>query len=219
MERATDLNDAARKCTNPTQIPNQTIASGSPIFADNNALAATNVVINGSGAVTFAAGTCIDLGPGFHATAGTAPITFHAMIGTVTQIITASPPGLALTIDGAACAAPCSVQWTAGTNHTIAAATQSGGAGMQYLFTNWSDSGAASHSVTAPATQTTYTATFATQFFLTTSPGAGGSIVRASGWYNGGTGVSVRAVPDASHQFAGFSGAPSAAPPPRRLSL
>src|SRR5215471_10483861 len=68
------------QCTNPTQIPNQTISSGSPTFSDNNALEATGVAINGSASVTFFAGHCIHLGPGFRATAGTAPTTFHAWV-------------------------------------------------------------------------------------------------------------------------------------------
>src|SRR5271157_4548987 len=62
----------AAQCSNPTQVPNQTISSGTVNYSDPNALSASNVVINGSASVTFYAGNCIQLLPGFHATAGTA---------------------------------------------------------------------------------------------------------------------------------------------------
>ena len=55
----------AAQCSNPTLVPNQTISSGTHNFPDNNALAASNVIINGSASVTFVAGNCIDLQPGF----------------------------------------------------------------------------------------------------------------------------------------------------------
>jgi hypothetical protein len=79
------------QCTSPTQVPNQTISSGSPTFSDNNALAADSVVINNSASVTFFAGHCIELRPGFHATAGTAPTTFHAWIDTIPSALSVSP--------------------------------------------------------------------------------------------------------------------------------
>lgn len=81
----------AAQCSNPTQVPNQTISSGTPSFTDTNALAASNVVINGSASVTFHAGNCIDLQPGFHATAGTAATTFHAWVGPTVATPTFSP--------------------------------------------------------------------------------------------------------------------------------
>ncbi|MBI4873846.1 MAG: hypothetical protein HY822_04340, partial [Acidobacteria bacterium] len=81
----------AAQCTNPTQIPNQTISSGTASFADNNALAATGVVVSGSASVSFVAGNCIQLGPGFRATAGTAPATFHAWVQTAPSVVSVSP--------------------------------------------------------------------------------------------------------------------------------
>jgi hypothetical protein len=81
----------AAQCTNPTQVPNQTISSGSPTFSDNNALKATGVIVNGSASVTFVAGNCIELGPGFRATAGTAPTTFHAWVETAPSAVSVSP--------------------------------------------------------------------------------------------------------------------------------
>jgi hypothetical protein len=95
----------AAQCSNPTQVPNQTISSGTLNFTDNNALAASNVIINGSASVTFQAGNCIDLQPGFHATAGTAAATLHAWVGTgvpsITSLsVTSGTVGTAVTITG-----------------------------------------------------------------------------------------------------------------------
>jgi hypothetical protein len=81
----------AAQCSNPTQVPNQTISSGTVNYADNNALAAANVVINGSASVTFVAGNCIELQPGFRATAGTAATTFHAWVESLPSVISAAP--------------------------------------------------------------------------------------------------------------------------------
>lgn len=81
----------AAQCTNPTQVPNQTISSGSQTFSDNNALRAAAVVINGSASVTFAAGNCIELAPGFRATAGSAPTTFHAIVESAPTADSAAP--------------------------------------------------------------------------------------------------------------------------------
>ena len=64
----------AAQCSNPTQVPNQTISSGTYNFPDDNALSATNV-INDSASVTFVAGNGIQLHPGFHAIAGLAATT------------------------------------------------------------------------------------------------------------------------------------------------
>ena len=134
------------------------------------------------------------------------------------QTITSSPPGLSLTVDGVACTSPCVIPWPVGSSHTIAAATQPAGAGMQYAFANWSDGGAASHTVT-PSTTTTYTANFTAQFYLTTSAGAGGSISPASGWYNAGGTAVVSASASPGYQLAGFSGALGGTSTPQNLTM
>lgn len=62
-------------------LPNMTVLSGTNSFAaTHNVNALNGFTIGGSASVTFQAGNSIDLGPGFHATAGTAGTTFHAII-------------------------------------------------------------------------------------------------------------------------------------------
>ena len=127
---------------------------------------------------------------------------------TVPVTVTSSPSGRSLAVDSAACTAPCQFQWTPGSNHTVAVTSspQAGAAGTQYVFSNWSDNGAQSHSITAPSSATTYTANFATQYYLTTNATTGGSIAPPSEWVNSGTSVMVTATPQNGYQFTGFSG-------------
>ena len=70
-----------------------------------------------------------------------------------TTIVTATPPGLAVMVDGINCTAPCSYQWALGSNHTIAvnSTIQQGPTGTRYVFSAWSDGGAASHSIVGSA--------------------------------------------------------------------
>jgi hypothetical protein len=148
-------------------------------------------------------------------------VTAAFTISQVSVTVASSPAGLSMTVDGAGCTSPCTLQWTPGSTHTIAAATQAGTTGTQYVFTSWSDSGAASHTVTGPASATTYTAAFTTQYFLTTaaSPTAGGPINPASGWYNAGVVVAVSATANSGYQFGGFSGALTGTTTPQNVTM
>ena len=73
----------AATCTNPTQVPDGTYTTGDHSQVDNNALATTNFALSGGATATFTAGNCIDLAPGFHASAigATVGTTFHAWGG------------------------------------------------------------------------------------------------------------------------------------------
>jgi hypothetical protein len=138
----------------------------------------------------------------------------------VTVTVTSAPVGMSLSVDSVACTAPCSFQWAPGSSHTVAAATQSGGAGTQYAFSSWSDGGAASHTI-APSASGTYTASFNTQYFLTTSinPSSSGTIGPAGGWFNAGAIVPVSATANSGYQFSGFSGALTGTSTPQNLTM
>jgi hypothetical protein len=123
-------------------------------------------------------------------------------------------------VDGAGCTSPCTFFWTAGTAHTIATTTpQSGGSGTQYVYTIWSDGGAVSHSITASSSPATYTANFTTQYWLTTTAGAGGTISPASSWRNSGVDVAVSAAASTGYQFSGFSGDLIGTTTPQNLTM
>ena len=125
--------------------------------------------------------------------------------------IQTSPPGLQFTVDGGAAQTATQTLTLSPGTHTIAVAqTQAGGAGTRYVFSNWSDNGAASHSVTVGSEPATYTANFLTQYELTTaaSPVAGGTAAPVSGsYYDSGAQVNLTASADSGFSFAGWTGA------------
>jgi uncharacterized repeat protein (TIGR02543 family) len=80
-----------------------------------------------------------------------------------------------------------------------------GATGVQYVWNSWSDSGAISHSISVPSTATTYTASFSTQYQLTTqaSPSADGSVTAptSGGYYASGAVIPVVASANLGYQF------------------
>jgi uncharacterized protein (TIGR03790 family) len=167
--------------------------------------------------------TLVTISAAYAGATTTASLTVSGTGAPPTSTITTTPVGLTLTVDSAACTSPCMVQWMPGSNHTIAvtASTQAGTTGTQYVFANWSDGGAQSHSIVAPSAAATYTANFTTKYFLTTAsnPAAGGAIAPASGWYSSGAVVAVSATANNGYQFAGFTGALTGTTTPQNLTL
>src|SRR5204863_1975526 len=86
---------------------------------------------------------------------------------------------------------------------------QNGDTGVRYVWTNWSDGGAISHTV-APTANRSYTATFRTQYYLTMTHGTGGTVSPGSGWRNSGATVSISATPtnntQVSYRFGAWTG-------------
>jgi glucose/arabinose dehydrogenase len=79
---------------------------------------------------------------------------------TVQVTLASSPTGLSLRLDGQPVTAPATFTSVVGVVRTIGAATPQTLGGASYEFVSWSDSGAASHTVSTPAANTTYTATY-----------------------------------------------------------
>ncbi len=78
----------------------------------------------------------------------------------VTLTLASSPSGLQLTLDGQPVTAPYSVQGVVGMTRTLGAVTPQVLNGTAYGFVSWSDGGAATHNISTPSSNTTYTATF-----------------------------------------------------------
>src|SRR4029077_20916932 len=57
-----------------------------------------------------------------------------------------------------------------------------------------------------PTTNTTYTATFSAQYYLTMSTGAGGTVTPGSGWKVSGTIISIKATPATGYTLSGWTG-------------
>jgi len=129
---------------------------------------------------------------------------------TVPITVQANPVGRSFTVDGATYTSARTFDWIPGSSHDIATVSpQNGAAGTRYLFANWSDGGAQSHTITVPTTAATYTATFTTQYQLTTTinPVETGIVSPASGgWYPAGAVVNLSATPNKDYTFSTWSG-------------
>jgi uncharacterized repeat protein (TIGR02543 family) len=135
------------------------------------------------------------------------PITETATFTPPVQVtVQTTPAGRAFSVDGTSYGASKTFSWTPGSSHTIATTSpQDGGTGVRYYFYSWSDGGAISHTV-APTTNTTYTAKFVAQYYLTMNAGTGGKVSPASSWRTAGTSVSISATPSAGYSFSNWTG-------------
>jgi hypothetical protein len=86
---------------------------------------------------------------------------------TVTLQLATSPPGLQATLEGQVQSTP--VVSVVGVTRTLGVASPQILGGVTYVFSSWSDGGAATHNIATPSANTTYTATFSV---LTTPPPA-----------------------------------------------
>jgi len=136
----------------------------------------------------------------------------------VTVTMSTNPQGNPVKVDGVQANAPYSQQWIVGSTHTIEAVDTSSG-GTRHQWAQWNDGGARSHSVVAPATAATYTASYQTQHLVSatsSNPSLGtvtASPASADGFYNAGTVVNLTAVAAANACFASWSGALSTSAP------
>ena len=125
--------------------------------------------------------------------------------------VTTVPSGLAFSTSGTGCApgsytAPLTLTWTPASNCTISTTTPQTATGVQYVFSQWQDgTTSTSDVVMAPSTTATYTATFNTNYLLTTAAGAGGT-VSPGGYYASGSNASITATGNAGYCFVNFTG-------------
>jgi hypothetical protein len=77
-----------------------------------------------------------------------------------TYTITSNPSGLQLYLDGESIFTPYSYTITVGAVQTVEARSPQDRNGTSYQFSNWSDGGAATHSIKIPATNATLTANY-----------------------------------------------------------
>jgi len=124
--------------------------------------------------------------------------------------ITTNYPGIQYVVDGTTYSNSQTFNWVAGSSHTLSLVSpQAGARGVRYVFGAWSDGGAQTHTITAPSTNTTFTANFVTQYSLTTvvSPiGAGAVNPSGTNWYNSGQSISIKATAPSGSRFIGWSG-------------
>ena len=141
-----------------------------------------------------------------------APITETASFALITISVTiqANPASsVSFTVDGTSYSSTQVFSWSYGVAHTIATTSpQNGTPGTRYVWVNWSDAGAMSHSV-APISDSTFTASFSTQYYLTMIASSGGTVLPLSGWFDAAQAVPVSAAPDIGKSFSGWNGSGS----------
>jgi len=81
---------------------------------------------------------------------------------TVELTFQSAPSGLQLTVGGSTATAPFTRTVIVGSTNSISALSPQTLGGTTYQFASWSDGGAQSHNIVAPASPTTYTAQYAT---------------------------------------------------------
>jgi hypothetical protein len=192
-----------------TPTSGQYFASGAsvPVTATANAGFAFNNWTSSGGGF----GSTTSASTNFTMPSAAATVTGNFVSATTQITITTYPANLLVSVDGGSFVpAPLVETWDQNSTHTIATTSpQSGGTGVQYAFSSWSDSGAISHTITVPSTPTTYTASFATQYFLTVSAGTGGTLAGTTApnaFYNAGTVQTIAATPNAGYYFVDWTG-------------
>jgi glucose/arabinose dehydrogenase len=101
-----------------------------------------------------------------------------------TITLATNPAGLQLTLDAQPVTAPFAVEGVVGIQRTLGVISPQTMGGVVYQFTSWSDAGAATHNISTPATNTTYTATFTAQPQTLQFSSASYSAVEGSGSLN-----------------------------------
>jgi uncharacterized protein (TIGR03437 family) len=114
--------------------------------------------------------------------------------------VDSQPHGLYVTVDGVQYLTPANFTWGSGTTHRLSASSPQyfGNDTLRFQFLNWDDGSTGLRTVTAGATSATYTATFNTQYLMTTGTLTVGSVAAspnsADGYYDAGTNVQLTAT-------------------------
>jgi hypothetical protein len=192
--------------TRPYRVMSQPGDSGSPVVdAGTNAAVALNFAGTQSG---------IGIGNPIGAVLSALNVSLCSNVSgssPVSVTVTTSPFNGQIIVDGTTYMAPHTFSWTAGSSHNLGVASpQNGGTGTQYVFSSWSDGGSQTHTIT-PSASATYTASFNTQYQLTTSvnPVAGGTVTpdcSAGCWYDSGATQSLSANANSGYSFSFWSG-------------
>jgi glucose/arabinose dehydrogenase len=100
---------------------------------------------------------------------------YRDVVPITSQVTVASNvPGAVVFLDGVAVNSPATFTGVAGMSRLLAASPTLFINGQSWIFQNWSDGGAISHSIATPATATTYTATYRRGEIFAVGSGGGG---------------------------------------------
>jgi uncharacterized repeat protein (TIGR02543 family) len=128
-----------------------------------------------------------------------------------TYTIDTMPGPLQVLVDGTPGTAPIIATWIAGTLHSVnAPSPQTAGTGWRYVWANWSDGGASSHTLFAIPGTVLLTANFTSEYLLTLTSARGG--VTGGGWYPANAIATIAATspqsgsPGERYVFAAWTG-------------
>ena len=127
-----------------------------------------------------------------------------------TIIVTTSPPGITIDIDGIPVATPATFDWSPGTTHELSAHLMLPGPGdSRYVFESWSDGGAATHTIVAPDGPITYAASYGIEIPVDVIVGTfpDDLLFAADGTPHVG-GETLRWFPESEHELAAISPQP-----------
>ena len=94
--------------------------------------------------------------------AGLSHTTTRDIVPNVSTIaLRTNPAGLQVTLDGTPVTTPADVASVVGMTRQLGVVSPQASGSSNYVFSSWSDGGAASHAINTPSTNTTYTATYA----------------------------------------------------------
>lgn len=141
----------------------------------------------------------------------------------VSFTVSTNPSGIVYALDEINYSGITTMQWTAGSAHTIAAPQTSITTGVRSTFVSWSDGGKAAHAILVPPAPTVLTASYTREYQVTATAGRGGSVLLApfsqDGFYPEMSSVTAKALPDDGFCFASWSGLIAGTPSSTTLSV
>ena len=115
---------------------------------------------------------------------------------TINVTVASSPSGRTVTADGTDYTTPHTATWQSGSSHSLnAPSPQNAPGNRRYVFSGWGHGGSQSQTV-APTGDTTYTANFTLQHFVSTRTEPRGIGINGAGWYDHGATARVGPAPD-----------------------
>ncbi|HEY6391565.1 MAG TPA: lamin tail domain-containing protein, partial [Bryobacteraceae bacterium] len=143
------------------------------------------------------------------------PVAYFTLPLTHTIMVNASPTGPSFIVDNNTWTTPQMFLWEEGSTHSLSTTSPQTSNDTQFVFNHWSDMGAITHTVMAPAIPATFTSFFDVFYRLNLngSPNGGGTLSPVTGtFYGSGAMVNISATANNGYQFVNWTGDPVANP-------